>query len=430
VGIFVYHWYLLMMKDLIKQELGKYQLSINEQLEISDAQVVELIRNYQGDNKFINDLKKKVIFNKPLTVPQSDAAKDFFVRDRLSTTIESQLDPSKKLGKEVIKLGIETYLDIIKSCKKNLFISRQDLTVRISTPGPEWVQRNIQDLTNFKEKLSEETLSKVIELPNETTTIGAKVEEIINTLENDPSAYPGFIENNGDWSILNKLDTHYSNWYRILGELDYKKKLVGNTPQKKVENFFKQVPVEQILTPDKVEAVKEIETAFNCQIPTLSQADYEILLDFNKDFFNIKRRLIKSTERGDKNENNIKGTMKIFSGGAITDNDILHFSSHGNRVDQVFGIDMLVYMYLPSYGEEKYWVPIQAKSDKSAANRSMLLKFDIGGISVFPTRNPEIAGNYGYLTVKNGTEKSLDDLLRYNMCRKKESSESCKKFDK
>ena len=419
------------MRDLIKKELEKYKLSINEQLEISDAEVVELIRNYQGDVKFINDLKKKVIFNKPLTVPQSDAAKDFFVRERLSTTIESQLDSGKKLGRDVIGLGIQTYLDIIKSCKKNIFKSRGDLTVKISTPGPEWVERNIQDLTNFKEKLSQEVLSKVIELPpKETTTIGAKVEEIINTLENDPSAYPGFIENNGDWSIMNKLDTHYSNWYRILGELDYKKKLVGNTPQKKVENFFKQVPVEQILTPDKVEAVKEIETAFNCQIPTLSQADYEILLEFNKDFFNIKRRLIKSTERGDKNENNIKGTMKIFSGGAITDNDILHFSSHGNRVDQVFGIDMLVYMYLPSHGNEKYWVPIQAKSSKARANSSMLLKFGIGGISVFPTNNPEIAGNYGYLTVNYGTEKSLEDILRYNMCRKKESHESCKKFVK
>jgi len=49
------------MKDLIKQELEKYKLSINEQLEISDTEVVDLIRNYQGSVKFINDLKKKVI---------------------------------------------------------------------------------------------------------------------------------------------------------------------------------------------------------------------------------------------------------------------------------------------------------------------------------------------------------------------------------
>ena len=418
------------MRNLIKLQLEQYKLSINEQLEISDTEVVDLIKNYQGSVNFINDLKKKVLTNKPLTSAQSNAAKDFFVREKLSTTIESQLDPNKKLGKEVIRLGIETYLNIIKSCKKNLFISREDLSVRISTPGPEWVRKNIEDLTNLKEKLTDDTLSKVIELPNETTTIRAKIEEIINILETEPNAYPGFIERNGDWSILNKLDTHYSNWYRILGELDYRKKLFGDTPQKKVENFFKQVPVEQILSPNKVEIVKEIENALGCQIPTLSQADYEILVEFNKDFLNIKKRLMSSTERGDRNEINIKGTLKLFSGGAITDNDIIHFSSHGNRVDQVFGIDMLVYMYLPSHGKEKYWVPIQAKSDKTAANRSMLLKFNIGGISIFPTKNPEINGNYGYLTVKYGTEKSLDELLEYNRCRKKESSEACKKFDK
>lgn len=106
------------MKDLIKQQIEKHKLSINEQLEISDTDVVELIRNYSGSVKFINDLKKKVVTNKPLTVAQSNAAKDFFVKEKLSTTIESQLDPNKKLGKEVIKLGIETYLNIIKSCKK------------------------------------------------------------------------------------------------------------------------------------------------------------------------------------------------------------------------------------------------------------------------------------------------------------------------
>jgi hypothetical protein len=137
-----------------------------------------------------------------------------------------------------------------------------------------------------------------------------------------------------------------------------------------------------------------------------------------------------TTERGDQNEDNITATIKIFSGGAISDNDIIHFSSHGNRVDQVFGIDMLVYMYVPAKGDEKYWVPIQAKSDKFAANKSMLLKFDISGIAVFPTGNPEIMGNYGYLTVKKGTEKSLDELLVYNKCRLKENSQSCKKFDK
>jgi hypothetical protein len=420
------------MREIIKRELKLLKSSINENLDISDDEMVGLIKNYSGNNKMINDFKKKAFsLNVNFTDKQKQAAKDFFEREKLSHTILSQLDSTNDLGKEVIRLGIDTYVNLIKSSKKHLFKTREDLTIKVGTPGPEWVKRNIGDLTELKNKLSEKSLSKKIELPSgEETTIKAKVEEIINTLENDPNAYPGFIENDGEWSIVNKLDTNYSNWFRILAELDLQKKLRGSSGKQKVENFFKQIPVERLLAPEKVENLRFIEREFGVEIPTLSQADLEILREFNKDFLNIKKRLMISTERGDQNEVNISGEIKLFSGGAITDSDIINFSSHGNRVDQVFGIDMLVYMYVPAKGNEKYWVPIQAKSDKFAANKSILLKFDIGGIAVFPTKNPEIIGNYGYLTVRAGTEKSLDELLVYNKCRLKEDSQSCKKFDK
>lgn len=418
------------MKDLIKKELENYKQPVNENFEISDDEMVQLIKNYSGSNKMINDFKKKATFGQSFTEKQKEAAKDFFVREKLSHTISAQLDPTNALGREVIRLGIDTYVNLIKSGKKHLFKTRDDLTIKVGTPGPAWIKRNIDDLNELKNKLSEKSLSKEIELPSgEVTTIKAKVEQILETLENDPEAYPGFIEN-GEWSIVNKLDTNYSNWYRILGELDSQGKLKGGSSKQKVENFFKQVPVVELLTPQKVENLREIENQLGIEIPTLSQADLEILKEYNKDFLNIKKRLMSSTERGDKNEVNITGTIKLFSGGAITDSDIVHFSSYGNRVDQVFGIDMLVYMYLPTHGDEKYWVPVQAKSDKVAANKSILLRFDIGGISIFPTKNPEIMGNYGYLTVKFGTEKSLDELLVYNKCRKTEDSQSCKKFDK
>jgi hypothetical protein len=419
------------MREIIKRELNLFKSSINENLDISDDEMVGLIKNYSGSNKMINDFKKKVLFlNQKFTEKQKEAAKDFFIKEKLSNTIFAQLDVTTNLGRDVVKSGIDTYVNLIKSGKKHLFKTREDLTIKVGTPGPEWIQRNINDLTELKNKLSEESLSKTIDLPSgEVTTIKAKVEEILNTLQTDPNAYPGFIEK-GEWSIVNKLDTNYSNWFRILGELDSQGKLKGNSAKQKVENFFKQVPVSELLSPQKVENLRAIESEFGVEIPTLSQADFEILREYNKDFLNIKKRLMSSTERGDKNEHNITGTIKLFSGDAITDSDIIHFSSHGNRVDQVFGIDMLVYMYVPAKGNEKYWVPIQAKSDKFAANKSILLKFDIGGIAVFPTKNPEIIGNYGYLTVRAGTEKSLDELLVYNKCRLKEDSQSCKKFDK
>jgi hypothetical protein len=418
------------MRELIKKELMLYRNSINEGLDFSEDDIKELIKNYTGTVKIINDFKSKVILGSELTPKQKESAKDFFIREKLSKTIMSNLDPSNDLGRYITKKGIETYLDLIKSGKKHLFKPREDLTIKVGTPSPEWVNRNINDLVEFRKNLPETSLLAKFELVGgEEITLKDKIDEILNTLRNDPNAYPGFIEN-GEWSIVNKLDTNYTNWFRILGELDEEGSLKGNTPKEKVELFFKQFPVESMLPSQKVENLKEIERRFGVKIPTLSQADYEILREFNKDFLNIKKRLINSTIKGDRNEQNIKGVFKLFSGGSIRENDIIDFSSHGNRVDQVFGVDMMIHMYLPPNGEEKYWVPIQAKSDKSQANRSNLLKFDIGGIAIFPTRNPEINGGYGYLTVRNGTEKSLDDLLVYNQCRKKADIQACKKYDK
>ena len=418
------------MRELIKNELRLYKASLKENLDFSEDEVKELLKNYSGSVKMIIDFKGKVILGSELTQKQKEAAKDFFVREKLSKTILSNLEPGNDLGRQVIKYGIETYLNLIKSGKKYLFKPREDLTIKVGTPSPEWVKRNIGDLKEFRDKLSEDSLEKKFELVGgEEITLGEKIDEILNTLSSDPNAYPGFIEN-GEWSIVNKLDTNYTNWFRILAELDSSGALRGNTPKEKVDLFFKQFPVESMLPPQKVDNLKIIEKEFGVQIPTLSHADYEILKEFNKDFLNIKKRLINSTVKGDRNEQNIKGVFKLFSGGSIRESDIYDFSSYGNRVDQVFGVDMMVYMYLPNHGEEKYWVPIQAKTEKIQANKSNLLKFDIGGIAIFPTKNPEINGGYGYLTVRNGTEKSLDDLLEYNRCRKKSDIESCKRYDK
>ena len=92
------------MKHLIKRELQNYKSSIREGLEISDDEMIGLIKNYSGSNKMINDFKGKTTFGKSFTEKQKEAAKDFFVREKLSHTILSQLDPTNALGKEVIRL--------------------------------------------------------------------------------------------------------------------------------------------------------------------------------------------------------------------------------------------------------------------------------------------------------------------------------------
>lgn len=417
------------MRDLIQKQLGMLKSSLNENLNISDAELIELLKNYKGSNKFINDLKGKIIFNKELNQKQKESGKDFFIKEKLNRTLLPNLSSGTDLGKKIIKKGIETYVDLITSGKKHLFKSREDLNTKIGTPGPKWVQRNVDDLEKLKSKLSPESLSKDIKFPNGVvTTINSIVEDILNRLKTNPESYPGFIEKNGEWSIMNKLDTQYTNWFRLIAEADYNNKLKGSTSEEKVDSFFEQVPVERLISPEKVKNLKVIEELFNVKIPTLSRADFEILKEYNIDFLNIKQRLLTSSEKGDTSEANIRGALRLFSGGAITDNDIVDFSSPGNRVDQVFGIDMLVYMYQPEYSEEKYWIPIQVKSNKDTAKYSVLLGYRIGGISAAPTNNEEIEGGYCYYTVKDGTEKSFQKLLTYNSCRIKKSSKFCKKF--
>lgn len=414
------------MSDLITRQLKK---SLNESLDVSDEELNNLLRSYEGSNNFINDLKGKIVFNKQLTQKQKDAGKDFFIKEKLNQTLLPNLNLGTDLGKTIIKKGIETYVDLITSGKKHLFKSRENLNTKIGTPGPDWIKRNVVDLEKLRNKLSPESLSKNIKFPNGVeTSINSIITDIINRLKTNPESYPAFIEKNGEWSIINKLDTQYTNWFRLIAEADYYNRLKGATSEEKVNSFFKQVPVKDLIDSKKVENLKIIENLFDVKIPTLSRADLEILIEYNKDFLNIKKRLLVSSAKGDKVEGNIRGSLKIFSNNAITDSDIIDFSSPGNRVDQVFGIDMIVNMYVPAFSEEKYWVPIQVKSNKDRAKFSILLSYGIGGISAAPTNNEEIEGDFCYYTVKDGTEKSFQKLLEYNSCRKKQSSKFCKKL--
>lgn len=403
------------MKENIRKHLEIYKMNIKESSDAGGDEVISLIKNYTGENQMINDFKGRLLFNKELTPKQKSAAEDFFTNEKLRKTILSNLDPSNELGRRITKKGIETYLTLLKTDKKFLFKPKDDRNVKVGTPSEAWTKRNIDDLKKFQEKLSDEQLSKWVNLPDGGGILRDKIDEILEILENKPESFFGFIEN-GEWSIVNKLDTNWSNWFRIIAELDSENKLVGNTPEEKIENFFKQVPVSNFLHPNSLNGLRELEQQYNIEIPTISRAEYEILKEFNKDFLNVRQRILKSTLAGDRNEENIRGTFKLFLPKENNEISIIDFSSHGNRVDQVFGVDMMIHMYVPEISNQKYWVPIQAKSDKDKANKSKLLEHNIDGIAIFPTKNPELKpkGEYAYLTKRNGTERSLSDLLEYN----------------
>ena len=64
------------MREIIKRELNLLKSSINENLDISDDEMIRLIKNYSGNNKMINDFKMKAFsVNVNFTDKQKQAAK-------------------------------------------------------------------------------------------------------------------------------------------------------------------------------------------------------------------------------------------------------------------------------------------------------------------------------------------------------------------
>ena len=296
------------MRDDIKKHLNILKSTIRENSEIVDDELISMIKNYRGDNKMIIDFQGKVIKNFDLTPKQKESARDFFSNDKLKKTILSSLDSSNELGKKVIRKGIETYLSLLKTNKKYLFKPKEGRNVKVDRPSEGWIKKNIEDLEKFKEKLSNEQLCQWVELSDGGGVLKNKIDEVLDILQNNPESFFGFIEN-GDWSVVNKIDTNTINWFRMIAELDSENKLKGNTPEEKVEFFFEQIPVEKLLHTKSLNGLKELEEQYGIKIPTLSLAEYEVLKDFNIDFQNVKKRIMKSTGLGDKNEENIKGTF-------------------------------------------------------------------------------------------------------------------------
>ena len=105
---------------------------------------------------------------------------------------------------------------MIRSKKKFFFTQSFDSEDKIivGKPSPEWIDRNKRDLEFFKTNVVDS--SKKFKFPdrNGTFTVTQEIDELFNLLEvND---FEGFIEK-GEWSILNRLGSNWSNWAKMIG---------------------------------------------------------------------------------------------------------------------------------------------------------------------------------------------------------------------
>jgi len=309
-------------------------------------------------------------------------------------SILDKVQNSKPLQKIIVGYGIVAYNNLIKTEKSLLFKEKNNILV--GNPSIEWANRSISDLISLEEKLTEDLTEDLYTFKGIKNIIKTS-KEIKERLSNNLESYIGFIEN-GDWSILNKIDTNYSNWVKLMIPFIDDGKLGSGTIEEKIKSFFEQSPTITVISEKDFEEFKNIKS--------ISYAEYALYNDYLNNFTVSKNTIGRTTYIGDLEENRFKEHIEKL--------EMVDFSSPGNQVDQIFGIDLLVKLHINS--RDKRWIPIQVKARKKQSNYSLIFKLNIGGIVLFPAENFEIKrkGKYGFIDMNGGEERSFDEIfLKY-----------------
>jgi hypothetical protein len=338
----------------------------------SEKTMLEKIKNYNGSNKFMLSLKKQLGEGKSLSTAQIVEAKKFFIKE--------------EHGNYIVSKGIEAYNKLIGT-DKNLFF--QESPIVVGKPSDDWKDGNTRDLEKFRDYMSGRVYNKV-KISGITDTLLNFIDKEINSV----GEKIGFIDK-GNWSIYNKSDSNYSNWIVLIDEYDKKGLLGSGNYKSKVDEFFKERPINDVLQTERqrnyIEFLKlKLDEK---KLPTkISFADYEMM---NEIFFtkkeNIKNRIEDSTGVGDDAEIKFFELLKKHK---VPDENISNFSNPGNIVDQKFGVDCMVMLKSSKNGLPFRWYPIQIRNNFESAKKVNV--FQLGGISVFPYKN-----SFKYFLSKN-----------------------------
>jgi Holliday junction resolvase len=370
------------MRDLIRRILKEEQITYN---------TLEMIKDYSGNNEFLNDLKRKLKLKGGLTDKQIQAAVKVFKSEYWSDTIYSKISSyNSPLKNLVTNLGIQTYNRMIKTNKKFFFTQNFDgdnKTV-VGKPNPEWIDRNVSDLEFFKSHIVDS--GKKFKFPDRegNHTITEEIDYLFGLLvENN---FQGFIEN-GEWSILNRLGSNWSNWAKMISIKEKDGFLGDGDAESKIAKYFEQQPITDIID-------TKLPPMILRTFPTMSLAEFDLAEAFQEVDENfkssqlekIKERIKYTTEKGESVERDF---ISWLESNKIT--EIRNFSSFGNVVDITFSVDLIAKL-------NGKWVPIQVKSSEGSALTSQIHKFDVGGIAVYPAPKRMACGNWIYVKSNRG----------------------------
>lgn len=328
------------------------------------------IMNYKGDDSEINRLKGLIYSGRNLSERDIEYANSFFEGGEVMDVQDFEERLKLKTNqKEIVELGTKTYLDLTRGMKK--FLIKSD-KIKIDKPNQNWINQNINDLEFFRDNLTFPQQKFVFD--KEKRTIDEQINLLLERLNKQD--FYGFLEKEGDdfvWSILNKINSNYSNWNDMIIQREMKGELGPKnlSVEQKIKNYFEQVEYNK----NDFDVDELTFLQLKRYADTLSLADLDILEAINsksqqkrtsQKIDKIISNLKKTTEKGDKTEERF---VKWLIDKGYDLSHIRSFSSPGNLVDITFQTDLLL---LGKNG----WIPIQVKSSDKYTK---LLSYKIPG---------------------------------------------------
>jgi hypothetical protein len=384
--------------------------------------VEKRLKSYTGDIKILGDLLQKLQKGVSLSDEEIEVAKkELEILQKQKNTMTNTPNISKfirsnrDLQTKVKSLGIKTYKDLIRTDKKILLNTLlQNTKFRIDSPNDSWYQRNIDDLEILRSRFKS-SVGNIRWSDGSISTFDEKITEMIDKCKNKD--FFGILEKDGDedvWSITNKLDTNYSNWAEMIEDKQKEGLIFGSNYDALILEYFKQRPIDESITDNELrDKIKDINKKKNIPINTFSFAESDIIEAFQDEsspkLKNIFNRLSSTTKEGDYVEENFK---KLITGFPKYVEDLHDFSSWGNIVDMVFGIDLIVKLNGTEYA-------VQVKKDQRHAEKAFIRKLGINYVVIYPSGKGKYY--FGYISPKQPGGDFTEDFRKLVQREKEEN---------
>ena len=233
-------------------------------------------------------------------------------------------------------------------------------------------------------------------------TILEKITEIEELLKKKD--WFGIIENE-DWSSLNKVDTHYTSWAKDITKRQINNDLPMGGDLSVIDKYFKKRDIRDVLPErwlEKLRDLKEDEKDLNISKMSFAEADFIRKFHEEKEEFfkELKADIQKTTEKGDQAEMDFESYLKNYPEKV---NNIKSYSSPGNVVDMIFGVDGRFHVNSGDYF-------FQVKSSEYGAKPAKIKRLRIPYVSVYPKGISGQKFNY-FSNINKETPSDFDNFI-------------------